>query len=368
MKTLIRGSKAKEEAILSMTKKPILGKRYKYIPGSILKLNELQVQAKGSVEEKMLSGIYALENVACFCGSNSDVLLAERDRYGLKVSTVICTKCGLIRTNPRMTQRAYASFYDCEYRPLYVGISKPSESFFREQCIHGARIYSLVKYYIDGGTVFDIGCGAGGVLFAFQQANWQVAGVDFGEEYLEYGLSQGVENLFKGTSEELVRFGKKANLIILSHVLEHFLDLRSEIGAINQLLEPDGIIYIEMPGIKSLDRPYKGDLLRLLQNAHTYYFNLNTLENVMNSGGYELLYGNEVNAWIQSLFKIAQREICQIGDMSSEYKLTVDHLKRIEKRRRWGITKIRLLYIRRIQQSLFKPLLCIKIWIRKSLH
>ena len=333
-----------------MTKKPILGKRYKYTPRSILKLNELQVQAKGSVEEKMLSGIYALENVACFCGSNSDVLLAERDRHGLKVSTVICTKCGLIRTNPRMTQRAYTSFYECEYRPLYTGISKPSESFFREQCVRGARIYSLVKHYIDSGTVFDIGCGAGGLLFAFQQANWQGAGVDYNEEYLGYGLSQGVENLFKGTSKELIHFGKKANLIILSHVLEHFLDLRSEIGTINQLLEPDGIIYIEMPGIKSLDwrYAYASDLLRLLQNAHTYYFNLNTLENVMNSCGYELIYGNEV---IESLFKIAQREIRPIGDMSSEYKLTVDHLKRIERRRRWGITKTRLLYIRRIQQS-----------------
>ena len=213
--------------------------------------------------------------------------------------------------------------------------------------------------------VFDIGCGAGGVLFAFQQVNWQVAGVDFGEEYLEYGLRQGVEHLFKGTSEELVRFGKKANLIILSHVLEHFFDLRSEIGAMNQLLEPDGIVYIEMPGIKSLDTPYGGDLLRLLQNAHTYYFNLNTLENVMNSCGFELIYGNEV---IESIFKIAHRETHLIGDMSSEYKFTVDYLKRIERRRRWGITKIRLLYISRIRLSLFKHLMCIKIWRCKSLY
>ena len=337
---------------MSMNKNPILGRRYKYTTESILKLNDLQVHAKDSIEGKLLSGIYALEDVACFCGSNSDVLLAERDRYGLRVSTVICTQCGLIRANPRMTQRAYKSFYDCEYRSLYTGIPKPSESFFREQYIRGARIYSLVKHYIDGGTVFDIGCGAGGVLSAFQQANWQVAGVDFGEEYLEYGLRQGVENLFKGTSEELFRFGKKANLIILSHVFEHFLDIRSEIGTINQLIDPEGLIYIEIPGIKSLYRTYEGDFLRLLQNAHTYYFNLSTLEYVLNSCGYELIQGNEV---IESLFKIAQPEIRIIGDMGSEYKMSVDYLKRIETRRRWGITKIRPSYILRIVRSLLKP-------------
>ena len=332
--------------------KPLLGNRYEYVPKSILKLSELQLQAKKLLEEKIASGVYKLENVECFCGSNANVLVAGRDRYGLKVSTLICAKCGLIRTSPRMTQQSYASFYDCEYRALYTGSSKPSESFFQEQLARGLKIRSLVKPYIDSGIVFDIGCGAGGVLFAFQQANWQVAGVDYGGEYLEYGLSHGVEKLFKGSSNELVRLGKKSNLIILSHVLEHFLDLRAEIDAIHQLLEPDGLLYIEMPGVKRLGGIYEGDLLRLLQNAHTYYFCLGTLEHVLNCCGYELVQGNER---IESVFRVAQRYIRPTSDISSHYQLTLDYLKRLEMMRRWGIIKVRNSCIRLVMYLFVRP-------------
>ncbi|RLJ01835.1 MAG: hypothetical protein DRP10_03030 [Candidatus Aenigmatarchaeota archaeon] len=72
---------------------------------------------KKQIEKKIKEGIYLFENVpCCVCGGENFELLSEKDRYGLYVPVVICKDCGLIYTNPRMTQDAFNQFYELEYR------------------------------------------------------------------------------------------------------------------------------------------------------------------------------------------------------------------------------------------------------------
>lgn len=86
-------------------------------------LNLVQKKAKNDVENKIKEGIYKYETYNCECGAAPEnfELIAAKDRYGLNVETKICKKCGLVMTNPRMTQESYNQFYDLEYRPLYGG-------------------------------------------------------------------------------------------------------------------------------------------------------------------------------------------------------------------------------------------------------
>ena len=98
-------------------------------------------------------------------------------------------------------------------------------------------------------------------------------------------------------SKELLKDEKKYDLIILNHVLEHFLDIEQEVDVISKLLKKEGILFVAVPGIKALVNSYGNDFLRYLQNAHVYDFTLGTLEQVMNKYGFELVTGNEnVNA------------------------------------------------------------------------
>ena len=83
-------------------------------------------------------------------------------------------------------------------------------------------------------------------------------------------------------------------MIIVNHVAEHFLNIGNELNVIQQLLDKDGILYIEVPGIKNLVNSYEGDFLKYLQNAHVYDFTLGTLEQIMKKYGFELVVGDEV--------------------------------------------------------------------------
>ncbi|MBV4428313.1 methyltransferase domain-containing protein [Clostridium tyrobutyricum] len=123
--------------------------------------------------------------------------------------------------------------------------------------------------------------------------------MDLDRNYINYGIDKGLE-LYCTNSKNLIdRYLKKFDLIILSHVLEHFLDIDSELEIIYKLLKPTGYLYVEVPGLKSLLIGYdKCDFLHYLQNAHTYSFDLDTLVQIMKWS--KFIKGDER---IHSLFK-----------------------------------------------------------------
>jgi SAM-dependent methyltransferase len=140
-------------------------------------------------------------------------------------------------------------------------------------------------------TVFEIGCGAGGILRFFQSVGSRTFGCDFWEEGVRFGCDAGLA-LAVGGPQSLTRFGR-ADLLILCHTLEHFPRPLETLLELHQLLEPRGIVYVEAPGVHSI-RQTHGDVLEWLQNAHVWYFSLETLDFTMNLAGFTRVVGDEL--------------------------------------------------------------------------
>lgn len=283
----------------------MLGQRYLYDGKSILDLNERQKESCKRIidEQEHENSKYKFEGFQCECGAGEEAfdILAEKDRYGLKNRTVICRKCGLVMTNPRMTQDSYDYFYDKEYGKLYRNHDKMDEEYFMNRVEYGQGGYNYIKANWKGNIkdVLEIGCAAGGILYYFDFEGCNVTGCDLGSDYISYGQRLGMD-LRQCHSKELLNDGKKYDLIILNHVLEHFLNIEQELDVISKLLKEDGVLFVAVPGIKALVSTYSNDFLKYLQNAHVYDFTLGTLEQVMNKYGFELIVGNEN---INSIFK-----------------------------------------------------------------
>jgi len=150
----------------------MLAKRFKYDGKPAIRLNELQLRMKKQIERKIEDGIYSFDEVpCCVCGGNNLEILSQKDRYGLYVSVVICKDCGLIQTNPRMTQGAYNQFYEMEQKKLYVGNDIPTDKYFESQYERGTRIYAHIeknlRIDLTNLKVLEVGTGAGGILHAF---------------------------------------------------------------------------------------------------------------------------------------------------------------------------------------------------------
>lgn len=284
----------------------MIGNRFINDGKEMIYLNDMQKDARDEFLEEYNKGeLYHIEKYKCECGSDvADFdILAEKDRYGFPVHTVICRNCGLVMTNERMTQESYDYFYNHIFGRLYrnVAVEENVEKVFRGEIERGEEIFKFVKKNIDHAVerFLEIGCAAGGNLAWFANVGCEVVGIDLDDKYLSFGREKGLD-LRQGHSSKLIEEGKKFDLIILNHVFEHFLDLEKELKVIQELLSDRGSVYIAVPGIKDLaNGAYGYNLGAYLQNAHIRHFSLGTLNNIMEKYGFHLYCGNET---IVSLF------------------------------------------------------------------
>ncbi len=227
-----------------------------------------------------------------------------------------------------MTRESLERFYREDYRDLYSS-DLNKDLFFLSQVRKGIRYYGILEKHgrirsSEATTVFDVGCGMGGVLEAFRLGGVErVFGVDFGEEYLEEGRRRGL-TLRKGSVEELQEFGF-ADIIVLSHVLEHVPEPVSLLKEAARRLKPDGVLFIAVPGVLNL-KAYEYDLLRYLQNAHLFHFCKETLEALVNTAGLEAVYSD------QTVHVIAKRANPPIpSDWNARtYTTVLSYLKKCE--------------------------------------
>lgn len=127
-------------------------------------------------------------------------------------------------------------------------------------------------------------------------------------------------------------------------------NLKKEIKTIKHALKDEGIIYIEVPGIKNISRAYGSDILLYLQNAHTYNFTLKTLENIFKKYGFKKIYGDER---IRAIFKKDKFNEGNEERYDSDYTETVNLIQKLEKRVNNGFFK-RLYNINNSMKKLLK--------------
>jgi len=302
----------------------------------IVSLTERQVSAIEGFRTALREGDYSFSPNPCLCGARDDVLIACRDRYGLEICTVLCHSCGLLRTDPYFDPESLLNFYRRHYRPIYTGEEFSPPSFFEEQRAHGEEIIRFLKTkgVCFPGRVLEVGCGAGGILEAFRREGARVAGCDPGKSFLEYGRKKGLA-LEAGGAENLNQYAP-ADLVILAHVLEHFRDPLAELRKIRHLLAPEGLLYVEVPGLFWIEKSYSGDFGRYLQNAHVYHFCLESLDYVLSLSGLSRQAGNEEVRAIYSYSNVSPLRPSHLAEKTLKY------LNRLEQRRQSMIWQGRL--------------------------
>ncbi|MBN1213824.1 MAG: class I SAM-dependent methyltransferase [Candidatus Lokiarchaeota archaeon] len=279
---------------------------YKNDRKSSVYLDEVQTKTKNELIQALKSGKLKWEYNYCYCSAKDDMLLSYKERRGLENRIVLCKKCGLIRANPRISEDTIELFYTKYYRTLIRSqLDNNSNSnliikTFQEEEEKGKRILENIQENLSltNGVVFDFGAGAGGTLQAFKNAGYEIFGVDLNLDYLKYGVQKGL-NLKKGGIEELKKYPKKADLIIISHILEHIHNLKTFLSNLKECLKDEGYLFVALPGLFNVQKTY-GNFQSYFVIEHLYYFSLGTLKNIMAESDFTFITGNEE---IQAIFQ-----------------------------------------------------------------
>jgi 2-polyprenyl-3-methyl-5-hydroxy-6-metoxy-1,4-benzoquinol methylase len=273
----------------------VLFERFKYNNTPLVYLNQKRKKIKKIIEIKLNTKEYKNELINCHvCGSQiqDHQLISSKERHGLAMDTVACKNCGLVFTNPRMSKESFADFYTKYYRELYnYKFGKNDlKALFKNNYENGKKVYSFVHPFIkENIKVLEIGCANGGLLRFFSEMGHEVTGLDLGEQEIEFGKKYYNLNLIHKSIDDYYS-QEKQDLIIMIHVIEHLTDCQTTMNKIFENLNDSGLLYISAPDIDTLKNGeiYKGDWLKLMQNAHTIHFDKKSMQNLLQKYGFEL--------------------------------------------------------------------------------
>ena len=309
----------------------------------------MQRKAIEALNKKVATGEYRLIKNHCLCATGDtkeDIVLAEKDRYGFPIASIICGKCGLIRSAEVYDDDSNVNFYKNEYRDIYVGLPAPSEKDYLDQWGRGNNLLMLFNSVVPEGikgSVFELGCGAGGILAPFAEAGMECVGCDYDQKYLDYGKTKGLDLRYGDYTAHTEN--DSVGLFILSHVLEHLKNPFTELLGIVRKVVPGGFVLIEVPGVFAIHKVYF-DPIQYLQNAHIYNYFSAFLKMLLEGVGLNVVYGDE-----RCVF-IACKPLGWIEP--TERSLQIASLRHYPKRVKFYLAATRMAYLLRLNPHLMK--------------
>lgn len=175
----------------------------------------------------------------------------QRTEYSLNW----CDSCEFGRLGGNFTPETIQTFYNIEYYTHGSASNAPNKAKFWE------RVRCYLAWLADNGANFtpmelgaptersvcDIGCGSGENLEALKNAGFHVIGIE--PDAKARLLSAKIADVFDGTAERLPPQikGRYFDIVLMTHVLEHCLDLRTTLTNVSAMLKPGGSIVIEVP-------------------------------------------------------------------------------------------------------------------------
>jgi SAM-dependent methyltransferase len=106
-----------------------------------------------------------------------------------------------------------------------------------------------------GARLLDVGCGTGYFLEAARE-HWEVHGLDFAEEAVEFCRRRGLATVRQASVQALAKLeGDSFDCVCFCDVIEHLDDDVGALDAAKNLLRPEGVVLITVPAFEWLWSP-----------------------------------------------------------------------------------------------------------------
>ncbi|MDX1540038.1 MAG: class I SAM-dependent methyltransferase [Geminicoccaceae bacterium] len=179
----------------------------------------------------------------------------EDFEYGVAWRSALwqCRSCSLVIQEPRVRPEQVPALYPADYL-AYGGGSRGRGVYGRLKEILARREASVVARHVpDGGSVLDVGCGAGKFLAVLHRLrpDLALAGVDI--EDCGIGGLPGL-TFHQGQLEELALPPGSFDAVYCSNLIEHVPDPLAFLSAVREVLKPGGVLVGITPDHRSLDR------------------------------------------------------------------------------------------------------------------
>lgn len=149
---------------------------------------------------------------------------------------------------------------------------------------------NIVGPFKERGTILEVGCATGFFLAYARNVGWEVWGIETSEYAARYARESLGLKVLTGTVSTVNLPERYFDVIMMSHVLEHFPDPLNALRQMRSWLKHDGILVIRVPDIGSLDaivygRNWEGWRIPY----HLYHFSPRSLRAMLRRAGFRVL-------------------------------------------------------------------------------
>lgn len=235
---------------------------------------------------------FKLDTFSCrLCRSKINQKEFFPERYFNAGQTVRrCGYCSSVYLSPDFTDQGMDIFYKKTYKELfpaeYMGEKVKNFFKYRTDDYYAARRFNSIKKLIPvGGSLFEIGSGFGNFI---NQVGILRSDIEkYANEPDEHNRMASIDKtpISFINEDDYSLYAQYFDLVAAFHVLEHAVDPAGFIRAAKNMLKDDGYLVIEVPNLKDGCGSQK-----YFHTAHLSYFTENTLQNLIISIGFELIY------------------------------------------------------------------------------
>jgi SAM-dependent methyltransferase len=234
----------------------------------------------------------SVEAVDCnFCGGSECSPYDSVDEWRI----VKCKRCGFCYTNPRPTIESLRSFYDLSY---FKDDDVKRFGFFNEDgsqrlaidTDYYQRIVDIEPWVNKRGGLLEVGAAVGEFLSVMRARGWKVSGVEVSRDAVEVAKKNREVDIFCGMLEEF-ETTETYDVVCMYHSLEHTSNPAFVIDRAYGLLNPGGIVVIEVPNLEGFDARISRErkLLSYDLPRHLSHFTPAVLSSELERKGFQIL-------------------------------------------------------------------------------
>lgn len=164
---------------------------------------------------------------------------------GTKMSLIRCTGCGLVKTDPPITNSDLSKLYNPDYFTRdYASDMRNGNLDLDRDLINQINLdlLKLVVKYRRQGNLLDVGC-ADGSFINYARAAFKVEGI----EYSDIPMFNPMLDIHRGSFELTELPAEHYDVVLMIDVFEHFIDPVLCLKKLHNILSPEGIVVIKVP-------------------------------------------------------------------------------------------------------------------------
>ena len=213
---------------------------------------------------------------------NADVFSARRLPDRLHYRMVRCSQCGLLRSDPILT--------DEELGRLYAGshFTYAAEAAFTgETYLHYLR--ETLPHVRERGRIMEIGCGSGFFLErALDEGFAEAGGVEPSVQAVEQASPRCRDRIRIGLYDRATFAPEQFDLICAFQILDHAPDPGAMLRACHEHLRPGGVALFINHDAGALSARLLGELSPIVDVEHTVLFDQQTMRRIFERCGFRV--------------------------------------------------------------------------------